>query len=52
MLTAQKHQVLEEMRVSAFARLNLVARTGGDNDVKRNKIRIIRRHSYQPQTVG
>src|SRR5580698_3649218 len=49
---AAKHQVLEEMREAALARLDLIAGTCSDDDKERNDIRIISRNRDQPKAVG
>ncbi len=51
MLAAAKHQMLEQVRVTALAFLRLVARSGLHDDVKRHQVRIVRRDRDQPQAV-
>ena len=51
MLAAAKHQMLEQVRVTALAFLRFVARAGLHDDLQRYQIRIIGRHRDQPQAI-
>ena len=51
MLCAAKHQVLEQVREARLARLDFVARPGGDDDVERDDVRVIGRHGDDAQAI-
>ena len=50
-LAAAKHQVLEEVRVAALARLDLIARACANDRIDRDEIRKVRRDGNQVQPV-
>ena len=51
MFAAAKHQMLEQVRVTALALFRFVARAGLHDDLQGHQVRIIRGHGDHPQTI-
>src|SRR6267143_1592225 len=50
-LATPEHQMFEKVSVPAFTRFDLISRTGLNDDIKSNQIRIVSRNSNHTQTV-